>query len=78
MTCSDLKHTGVRSYKGVVNQVIAIRKFMLIDNTSCFNKHLIELGIIKIGDIASDKWVGSMEVIRLFVRHLCLPFSVSN
>ena len=68
---SDLNNISLRSYQDVMNQVIWDKKFILSDNNLCFDKHLIELRVIKRGETLFDSVV-FLEVIRLCVRHLCL------
>ena len=45
---------SVVSYDDVVNQTIWNNKFILIENKSCYVKHLAVHGIVKIGDLISD------------------------
>ena len=51
---SDVGTTSVVSYDDVVNQTIWNNKFILIENKSCYIKHLAVHGIVKIGDLISD------------------------
>ena len=42
------------SYDNVVNQTIWNNKFILIENKSCYIKHVAVHGIVEIGDLISD------------------------
>ena len=52
---SVLNSSDVISYDDVVNQTIWNNKFILIENKSCFIKHLADQGIVRIGDLISDR-----------------------
>ena len=51
---SDVSTTSVVSYDDVVNQTIWNNEFILIENKSCYVKHLAVNGIVKIGDLIPD------------------------
>lgn len=51
---SDINTSNVVSYDDVVNQTVWNNKFILIESKSCYIKHLVAHGIVKIGDLISD------------------------
>jgi len=51
---SAVSTSSVITYDDVVNQTIWNNKFILIENKSCYIKHLAVHGIVKIGDLISD------------------------
>ena len=55
---SDLNATNIVSYDDVVNQTIWNNKHILIGKKSCFIKHLIDHGIVKIGDLIAELLCG--------------------
>ena len=63
---SDVSTTSVVSYDDVVNQTIWNNKFILIENKSCYVKHLVVTGIVKIGDLISDngKFLESEKLLQ--------------
>lgn len=64
---SDLNATNVVSYDDVVNQTIWNNKHILIEKKSCFIKHLIDHGIVKIGDLISNtgRFLESEKILHL-------------
>ena len=64
---SDLNATNVVSYDDVVNQTIWNNKHIPIEKKSCFIKHLIDHGIVKIGDLISntDRFLESEKILHL-------------
>ena len=63
---SYVSTTSVVSYDDVVNQTIWNNKFILIENKSCYVKHLAVNGIVKIGDLISDngKFLESEKLLQ--------------
>ena len=59
--------TNVVSYDDVVNQTIWNNKHILIEKKSCFIKHLIDHGIVKIGDLISNtgRFLESEKILHL-------------
>ena len=55
------------SYDDVVNQTIWNNKHILIEKKSCFIKHLIDHGIVKIGDLISNtgRFLESEKILHL-------------
>jgi len=51
---SAVSTSSVVTHNDVVNQTIWNNKFILIENKSCYIKHLAVHGIVKIGDLISD------------------------
>ena len=48
---SDVRTARIVSYDDVVNQTMWNNKFILIENKSCYVKHMAVHGIVKIGDL---------------------------
>ena len=63
---SDVSTTSVVSYDDVVNPTIWNKKFILIENESCYVRHLAVNGIAKIGDLLSDngKFLESEKLLQ--------------
>ena len=63
---SYVSTTSVVSYDDVVNQTIWNNKFILIENKSCYVKHLAVNGIVKIEDLMSDngKFLESEKLLQ--------------
>ena len=51
----NLKNSNVVSYKDVTDQIIWNNKNIVLDKQSLFEKHLFCQGIVKIGDLLSNK-----------------------
>ena len=69
---SDINTSSVVSYDDVVNQNVWDNKFILIENKSCYIKHLVAHGIVKIGDLISDNG-RFLESQILLQQHVCPP-----
>ena len=66
---SDINTSSVVSYDDVVNQTVWNNKIILIESKSCYIKHLVAHGIVKIGDLISDNG-RFLESQKLLQSHL--------